>query len=234
MDELQLDPVFDNYCVMGNPIAHSKSPDIHHAFALQTREKIHYQSILVPVGEFPKLVKQFQQKGGKGINVTVPYKEEAWDFVNTRTERAEQAGAVNTIWFDESGNSFGDTTDGTGLINDLINHDISIENKKILILGAGGAVRGVIANLVELQPTSILIANRTQRNAEKLIDRFPAYSQLDICGFAGLSDKGNFDLIINSIPAGLTADLPPLPKNIVADAGCCYDMVYGESDTLFI
>ncbi|MGD8795328.1 MAG: shikimate dehydrogenase, partial [Thiohalophilus sp.] len=136
----------DNYAVMGNPIAHSKSPRIHTLFAEQTGEPVHYEAIQVDPGGFAQAVGNFDASGGKGLNITVPFKQEAWELVNERSERAERAGAVNTIRFGE-GKLFGDNTDGIGLVNDLLNNQIVIRDKRILLMGAGGAARGVLAPL---------------------------------------------------------------------------------------
>lgn len=143
----------DQYAVMGNPIAHSKSPKIHAQFAEQTGQELQYQTILVPEDGFDAAVKEFQQNGGKGLNITIPFKLAAWEYVTERSERAQLAGAVNTIIFRPDGSCYGDNTDGTGLARDLTqNHGIDLQEKDILVLGAGGAVRGVIGSLLEQKP----------------------------------------------------------------------------------
>ncbi|MCH8976908.1 MAG: shikimate dehydrogenase, partial [Proteobacteria bacterium] len=142
---IRLDSSIDNYCVMGNPVAHSKSPQIHAAFAEQTRQNIFYQAILVDEGKFKDSIKEFQRQGGKGLNITVPFKPDAWEASDQMSRRAERAVAVNTISFNDEGKIAGDNTDGIGLIRDLtINHKLSIKDKNILILGAGGAARGIL------------------------------------------------------------------------------------------
>lgn len=228
-----LDPSADNYCVMGNPISHSKSPQIHHAFAEQTGENIYYQSILVNKGGFPEALAQFQRAGGKGLNITIPFKGDAWAAVDQRTARAEQARAVNTIWFAEDGARHGDTTDGIGLVRDLLHHQVDIENSDILVIGAGGAVRGLLGPLGEASPARIMLVNRTAAKAESLITQFAEYKNLGCCDFEALATE-TFDIVINGTSASLQGELPPLPDTLLKTNACCYDMVYGESDTIFV
>ncbi|MEX2524159.1 MAG: shikimate dehydrogenase [Gammaproteobacteria bacterium] len=224
----------DNYAVMGNPVAHSLSPRIHHAFAEQTGEKLFYQSILVSLESFDTALECFRDEGGKGLNITVPFKQQAWQAVDIRTARAERAGAVNTVWFNSDGRKHGDTTDGIGLIRDLQRNDVDIDGKRILVLGAGGAVRGVLGELLEQRPAGLMIVNRTPARAEELVRCFPSDIELDAIGFDALATTGAFDVIINAIPAGLTAELPDIPAGLLASGGCCYDMVYGSTDTPFV
>ena len=223
----------DNYCVMGNPVEHSKSPVIHHAFAEQVGHDIYYQSILVERDGFETALAEFQSLGGKGLNITVPFKEDAWRAVDVLSPRAGKAGAVNTIWF-ENGKRHGDNTDGIGLVHDLLHHEIDIRQKKILILGAGGAVRGILEPVLEQGPAAVLIANRTPARAEALVRLFPEFSGLDFCDLTRLGQRGEFDVVINATSAGLTGDLPTLPDMVIADGGCCYDLVYGDKDTPFV
>ena len=231
--DIRLVPDIDNYAVMGNPVAHSKSPLIHQAFAVETGERLSYQAILVPVGGFAAALAEFQRQGGKGLNITVPFKEDACQAMDVLTPRAEQAEAVNTIWFESDGRRFGDTTDGAGLVRDLARHGIALEDRRLLILGAGGAVRGVLGEVMEQRPAGLLIVNRTLDRARELRDRFSSHWDIDICGFEELAARGRFDVVINAIPAGLTAALPPLPDDLVRD-GDCYDMVYGDTATPFV
>jgi shikimate dehydrogenase len=219
---------------MGNPVAHSLSPRIHHAFAEQTGERIYYQALLVPPDGFEAALERFQALGGKGLNITVPFKQEAWRAATIRSGRAERAGAVNTLWFDDDGRRHGDTTDGTGLVRDLQRHAVVLDGRRVLILGAGGAVRGVLGELLEQHPANLLIANRTPARAEELVRGFGTPSGLRATGFDHLDSAGGFDVIINAIPAGLTAELPPLPPGLLAAGCCCYDMVYGSGDTPFV
>jgi len=227
----------DHYAVMGNPIAHSQSPLIHRAFAQQTQQTIQYNALLVGIseGEFAQAVKVFQADGGKGLNVTVPFKQVAWALVDQRTERAEQAGAVNTLWFDEYGQLNGDNTDGVGLIRDLVNnHGARLTGQRLLILGAGGAVRGVLAPLLESVPACCVMANRTISKAQALVDAFASYSvERRACSYETLRGQ-QFDLIINGTSSSLQGKLPPLPEDLVATGGWCYDMMYAATPTLFM
>jgi len=228
-----LDPVTDNYAVMGNPVAHSKSPQIHHAFAVQTGQKIHYQSLLVEKDGFTRALKMFQELGGKGLNITLPFKGEAWQITDVRTKRADRAQSVNTIWFSDQGKRHGDTTDGIGLVTDLMNHDISLKNRKVLVLGAGGAVRGVLGPLLDQEPENLVIANRTLQRAEQLRDQFSEYNNVRIRPYDRLAGD-RYDVVINGTSAGLNDQMPPLPENILSHDACCYDMAYGKTDTVFV
>lgn len=232
--KIDIDPSVDNYCVVGNPVAHSKSPQIHAAFAEQTQQNIFYQAIQVDDGKFKAALKEFQAQGGKGLNITVPFKGEAWEISENRSNRAERALAVNTISFDDAGNIIGDNTDGVGLILDLtINHDISIKDKDILILGAGGAVRGILDPLFDEQPNKVVIANRTVSRAEELTDIFSDRGDISACGFDELAGS-SYDIIINGTSASLQGEVLPLPENLLNDNACCYDMMYSMSDTPFV
>ena len=222
----------DNYAVFGNPVGHSKSPQIHSLFAEQTNQDIHYQSILVERGNFAQALAEFQKLGGRGLNVTVPFKTDACAAVKHLTSRAQIAGSVNTIWYDELGESHGDTTDATGLVNDLLAHKISLRNKNILILGAGGAVCGVLEGLFEQGVESIVLANRTFSKAQNLADKFSVYGAISACEYKGLDSKV-FDIIINGTSASLDTELPPVPNSLAMNA-CCYDMVYADEDTPFV
>jgi shikimate dehydrogenase len=232
--DFRLDPAFDNYAVMGNPVAHSKSPLIHQEFARQTNQPIRYQALFVPIGRFEDAIQEFRRKGGKGLNVTVPFKEDAWQAVSVRTCRAETAGAVNTISFLAGGESAGDNTDGVGLLRDLGRNGIAVKDKRLLILGAGGAVRGVLGPLLEAKPAELVIGNRTVSKARQLIASRPYEAQLKACSLDELSNAGSFDLIINAISAGLQGELPPLAPELIGAHTCCYDMVYGDTEPVFV
>ena len=231
---IAVDNTIDNYAVMGNPVAHSKSPLIHQAFALQTSQSIRYQAILVPLDGFTNAVHAFCAAGGKGLNITVPFKEEAWRLAVRRTPRAELAGAVNTLRFSLSGEIEGDNTDGTGLLRDLERNDVGLNDRRILILGAGGAVRGVIGPLMEKHPARLVIANRTISRAETLRSQFNQFKQLSICPLTDLATFSSFDLIINATSSGLHGELPPLPTSLIGPQTCCYDMVYGDVEPVFV
>ncbi len=224
----------DAYAVMGNPISHSKSPLIHTEFASQTQQRLNYSAIQVDAGGFEQAVGNFRASGGKGLNITVPFKQEAWEFVDERNELAVQAGAVNTISFNDNGQCVGDNTDGIGLVRDLIdNHAIELTGKRILILGAGGAVRGVLGPMLAQQPSEIVIANRTEEKALALANEFNRGDQLRGCGFPSIDDQP-FDLIINGTAASLQGELPPIPAIAISKNTCCYDMMYGKEPTVFM
>lgn len=224
----------DQYAVMGNPIAHSKSPLIHSLFAEQTGQKLEYRAILVTIGEFTEAVQAFREEGGKGLNVTVPFKRDAWRLVDERSECAEIAGAVNTIVLREDGSLFGDNTDGVGMVLDITqNQGVAIEGKKVLILGAGGAVRGVLGPLLQERPAEVVIANRTPERAQELADAFEEQGRVDGCGFDDL-DGSRYDIVINGTSASLKGEVPPLPEGILTKDAFCYDMMYGGEPTAFM
>jgi len=224
----------DRYAVMGYPISHSKSPFIHAAFAQQTGQPIQYEAIQVVPGQFAQAVQVFRDEGGKGLNVTIPFKQEAYELTNVRSTRAEQAGAVNTLWFNEEGQWVGDNTDGVGLVRDLLkNYHGRIEGQRILILGAGGAVRGVLELLLTAKPSCCVIANRTLAKAHTLAELFSRFGNITASSYEGLMNQP-FDLIINGTSASLQGELPPLPKGILTQGGWCYDMMYSDSMTPFM
>lgn len=232
--DFQLDTAVDNYAVMGNPVCHSKSPYIHSAFARQTHQAIHYQSILVPADKFEQAVIEFHRQGGKGLNITVPFKQAAFQLVTSKTARAELAGAVNTITFGGLDQILGDNTDGAGLLRDLQLHNVNITGKRILILGAGGAVRGILDPIIAQRPSQVLIANRTLATAEQLVANYSSDSPLSCCALNELADAGYFDLIINGTSSGLHGEMPILPVSIIHADSICYDMVYGDSEPVFV
>lgn len=221
----------DHYAVIGNPIAHSKSPAIHAAFARQTGQRMDYGRILGSLEDFPGDVRAFVADGGRGLNVTVPFKQQAWALLADRSERAEAAGAVNTIIVLDDGRLRSDNTDGVGLVRDLIvNQGLDFAGKRVLLLGAGGAARGVLGALVEADPGSLTIANRTVAKAQELAAS--AAGEVDGCGFDRLAGR-RFDLIINATSSGLHGEVPPLPAGLLATGGWVYDMVYGDAPTPF-
>jgi len=223
----------DDYAVMGNPISHSKSPSIHTLFAEQTQQSILYTAIHVDLGGFKQAVGNFAATGGKGLNITVPFKQEAWELVSARSERAERAGAVNTIKIEDD-KLFGDNTDGVGLVNDLIvNHGIELKNKKILLMGAGGAARGVLIPLLKQKPYSLFIANRTPDRAKDLASDFSDAGKISGGGYEHIPDE-KFDIVINATAASLQGDLPPLPDTLLNDNASCYDMMYAAKPTPFM
>lgn len=223
----------DRYAVFGNPVSHSRSPDIHHAFAAQRDEDIRYCRIEAPLDGFATALNAFFAEGGLGANVTVPFKELAFDLCEVLTERARQAGAVNTLWR-EAGRLHGDNTDGAGLVADLcVNQRAVVAGRRVLILGAGGAVRGVLGPLLAAAPAELVIANRTVARAQVLAERFaPLGVPLTAAALDQVSDR--FDLIINAISAGLHGAMPALPEGLADDATLAYDMVYGACPTPFM
>ncbi|MBD3610354.1 MAG: shikimate dehydrogenase [Gammaproteobacteria bacterium] len=233
-DPFDFDPAPDRYAVMGNPIAHSKSPQIHTRFAQQTGQSLEYTALLVEPGTLAQAVGNFQANGGKGLNITVPFKQDAWELADELTERARRAGAVNTLILSTGGHIRGDNTDGIGLVRDIRdNHRGRFTEQRILILGAGGAARGVISPIMDEQPRQLVIANRTIDRALALADEFKDLGHISGCGFNQLAGQ-QFDLIINATSASLHGDLPPLPDDIIAEGGWCYDMMYGAEPTVFL
>lgn len=222
----------DYYAVIGNPIEHSKSPVIHAAFAQQTDQNIQYGRILGNPDEFAEDVSQFIATGGKGLNVTVPFKEQAYALTDQLSERAQVAGAVNTLIVKE-GTLHGDNTDGIGLVRDISErHQFQFADSHILLLGAGGASRGVLLPLLQTKPASITIANRTLSKARALT-RLVDNKKVVACGFDELAEH-SFDLIINATAAGLQGEVPPIPSSCLAASGWTYDMMYASEPTAFV
>lgn len=226
----------DRYAVIGHPIAHSKSPQIHAAFAAQTRQRMSYEALLAPLDGFAASVAGFRQSGGRGMNVTVPFKLEAHALADTLSARAAAAGAVNTLRFDADG-IFGDNTDGAGLVRDLShNLDCPLAGLHVLLLGAGGAARGAILPLLDAKPASLTIANRTASRATELAEHFRAYHTacaLDGCGLPELAGR-QFDVVINATAASLADAAPELPAGLYTAQALAYDMMYGRGDTPFL
>ena len=225
----------DRYAVFGQPIKHSKSPRIHQLFAEQTGQDLQYSAQEVVAEQFAETAKTFFAQGGKGLNCTVPLKELAWNFATLKTERAELAKAVNTLAAHSDSSILGDNTDGCGLVTDLlVNHGISVSGKRILLLGAGGASRGVLLPLLEQCPACLVIANRTTAKAMDLAAEFAHKGVISGCGFADLIDDEAFDVILNATSASLTGQLPPLPDTLLAKQSVCYDLAYGNGPTAFV
>lgn len=224
----------DYYAVIGHPVHHSKSPQIHQAFARQTGEDLQYSAIEVPLDALESSLKQLcDVMKLKGINVTVPFKEQVFALAEHKSARATLAGAVNTVTFQADGSLLGDNTDGQGLCQDLtVNHRITLTDKRILLLGAGGAARGVIGPLLEFKPETLYIANRTAAKAVHLADIFAALGPVVGGGYEEI--QGEFDIIINATAASLSGEVPPINNSVLAASACCYDMMYSVSDTAFI
>lgn len=224
----------DRYAVFGHPIGHSRSPDIHARFAAQTRQAMEYRAIDVPAEQFENTLKAFIDEGGRGLNCTVPLKEIAFRATHILSDRARRSGAVNTLKILENGQLWGDNTDGVGLYRDLTrNLELKLKGKRILILGAGGATRGIVEPLLLEHPDSLCIANRTVERAEKIADDFSAFGDLRAVGFDELAGS-SFDLILNGTSASLSGALPPLPGGLLAEGGSCYDLAYGKEPTPFV
>ncbi|MDY7117741.1 shikimate dehydrogenase [Halomonas sp. SSL-5] len=224
--------MIDRYCVFGHPVAHSKSPLIHAAFAEQVGEAIEYTAIEAPRDDFAGAWRRFIAEGGRGANVTVPFKEEAFRLCDTLSQRARRAGAVNTLVLGGNGLTYGDTTDGIGLVRDLQRHGVALAGARILVLGAGGAVRGVLEPLLAAGPGSLFVANRTAEKATRLAADFSDLGEIAGGGFDAVA--GPFDLVINGTSASLAGDLPPLPDDLFAPGATAHDMMYGTEPTVFL
>ena len=219
----------DRYAVVGNPVAHSLSPRIHASFAAQTAQTISYEAIEIPLDSFVNGIRELQQKGFSGVNVTVPFKREAWELCDHLSERAQDAGAVNTLSFLGDGSVTGDNTDGVGLTNDLVdNLGVAIERQKILLLGAGGAVRGVLGPVLAMSPERLTIANRTPQKAEALAQDFAQFGEIHALAYESLG-SASYDLIINGTAAGLSNQVPPIADSVLSENTVCYDMMYSLS-----
>ena len=226
--------MIDRYAVFGHPIAHSKSPDIHAAFARQTGQDLSYEAILAPLDGFIASVTRFREAGGCGANITVPFKQQAFNWCQQRTPRAEIAGAVNTLMFKDH-TVLGDNTDGAGLITDLQqNLQFVIAQKRVLLLGAGGAAHGVLGPLLACSPAQLVIANRTADRARELAAHFqqPGLPTVEACGLHDLTQP--FDLIINATSASLGGELPIVSSQIFKPNSLAYDMMYGKFLTPFL
>ncbi|ENO91028.1 shikimate 5-dehydrogenase [Thauera sp. 28] len=226
----------DRYAVIGNPIAHSKSPQIHAAFARQTGQTLSYEALLAPLDGFVRAVEDFRAEGGRGMNVTVPFKLEAFTLSTRHTPRAELAGAVNTLAFGDDG-ILGDNTDGAGLVRDLIvNLGCTLGGRRVLVLGAGGATRGALLPLLDCRPATLVVANRSPAKADELVALFTPHAgraALAASSFDALAGH-RFDVVINATSASLSGALPPLPSGLYAPGAVAYDMMYGRGDTPFM
>ncbi|MGH8459094.1 MAG: shikimate dehydrogenase [Nevskiales bacterium] len=224
----------DRYAVIGNPVEHSRSPRIHALFARQTRQSLGYEKLLAPLDDFAGTVRRFQDEGGRGANVTLPFKLEALKLCEVLSERARRAGAVNTLTLTPDRQIQGDNTDGAGLLRDLtVNYGLDLDGLRILLLGAGGAVRGTLPSLLEAAPAAIWIANRTPAKALALAADFSGDIPVEACGYFALEGEA-FDMIINGTSSGLTGETPPLPGDVLKPGGICYDMLYGDAPTPFL
>jgi shikimate dehydrogenase len=228
-------PAPDRYAVIGHPIAHSRSPYIHRLFAQQCRQDMVYTAVDLRPDRVSVWVSEFFATGGRGLNVTVPHKQSLLTLPDRLSERARVAGALNTLSIDAQGQVIGDNTDGIGLIRDLTEHlRVTIPKHRVLLLGAGGAARGVLAPLLELEPAQLMIANRSTARAAELAESFAAAGPVRACGFDELVGS-SFDLVINATAASLKGELPEVPPSVLNGREVvCYDMAYADEDTRFV
>ena len=225
----------DYYAVVGNPIGHSRSPRIQTAFAQATAQDMQYEAILSPLDGFRQVVSDFfATEAGKGLNITLPFKEQAYELSDVKSLRATQAGAVNTLMKGKDGRLYGDNTDGIGLVRDMTqNLGWTLEGKRILVVGAGGAVRGVLGALLAQNPSQLWVVNRTHSKAQNLANIFRAYGNIDAIRFEEVLPH-SVDVIINGSSSSLQGELPPLVDGILAEGACAYDMAYGKPDLPFL
>jgi len=224
----------DRYAVMGDPIAHSLSPSIHQQFAKQTQQHLDYQKIHVSAEQFVEAVTEFQSQGGKGLNITLPLKQQAMAIADTCRERARLAAAANTLIFTSSEGIIADNTDGVGLLRDLKhNQGVVVAKRRLLLLGAGGAARGVIAPLLQEKPSCLHIANRTLSKAQQLQTVFADLGTITVSTYQALGSTA-YDVIINATSASLQGELPALTEALLAKGCCCYDLMYGNEPTVFL
>lgn len=224
----------DRYAVCGHPIKHSKSPRIHRLFAEQCGQDLAYGALEVPAENFVAMVGEFFAQGGKGLNCTVPLKELAWRYASATTPRAALCKAVNTLALQADGGILGDNTDGAGLLADLTaNHGIAVGGARILVLGAGGAGRGILGPLLGQAPARLVVANRGIDKALQLAEEFAGLGPVQGCGFDALAGQ-QFDLVLNATSTSLSGGLPPLPDGLLAEWACCYDLAYGNEPTAFV
>ena len=218
---------------MGYPVSQSRSPVIHRLFALQTDQHLQYELLQITPENLERAVRQFQHTGGKGLNVTVPHKQTVAKLCDHVSERARVAGAVNTLSF-KDGEIHGDNTDGIGLLRDLVvNLGVNLDGANILILGAGGATRGIVGPLLEMEPASIRIANRTLGRAQAIANEFGQMGPISICRFDEVPTTESYDLIINATSAGVKGESPPYPAAAISANTFCYDLSYGIKPTPF-
>ena len=222
------------YAVFGHPIKHSRSPEIHGRFAEQTRISLEYRAIDVAPENFAAQLSSFREMGGHGLNCTIPLKEIAFEAASSHSEAARLCGAVNTLYWLEDGRLHGDNTDGCGLVRDLsLNLGIEIKGLNILILGAGGATRGIIGPLINAQAQSLWIANRSEERAQNLARQFRQLTDIRTSGLGALKGQ-SFDLILNATAASLSGSVPDIPAGILAQGGSCYDLAYAKDPTPFV
>ncbi|HDR8984717.1 shikimate dehydrogenase [Burkholderia vietnamiensis] len=227
----------DQYAVIGNPIGHTKSPLIHGLFAEESHQDISYTAIegpLEPDDAFAATVRSFFAAGGKGMNVTAPFKLKAFAIADERSERAALAGAANTLSF-RDGRIIAENFDGVGLVRDIeVNLNLPMAGKRVLVLGAGGAVRGALLPFIAARPAELVVANRDVAKVEALIARVATGDSLVACGYGDLAAMGRFDLVVNATSASLSGELPPVPPSVFDPRGAAYELVYGKRLTPFL
>jgi len=223
----------DRYAVIGHPISHSKSPQIHATFAQATGQSLRYTAIEAPLDGFAATVEAFRRAGGLGVNVTVPFKLQACELATHPSEAARLAGAANALKF-EGERILGENFDGIGLVNDLqVHHGRALKGRRVLLLGAGGATRGALLPLAQQGPAVLAVANRSADKAHALRTDFAAHVALHTGGYADLAGE-SFDVVINATSAGLSGEALPLPAGLFAPGALAYDMVYGKGLTPFL
>lgn len=227
----------DQYAVVGNPIGHTKSPLIHGLFAEETQQDMSYTAIegpLAPQGAFAETVRAFIAGGGKGMNVTAPFKLKAFAMADERSERAALAGAANALSF-RDGRIIAENFDGVGLVRDIeVNLKMPMAGKRVLLLGAGGAVRGALLPFIAAQPAELVVANRDIEKVKALVAQVAAGDSLVACGYGGLENRGRFALVVNATSASLTGELPPVPPGVFSPTGTAYELAYGKGLTPFL
>ena len=227
----------DQYAVVGNPIGHTKSPLIHGLFAEETQQDMSYTAIegpLAPQGAFAETVRAFIAGGGKGMNVTAPFKLKAFAMADERSERAALAGAANALSF-RDGRIIAENFDGVGLVRDIeVNLKMPMAGKRVLLLGAGGAVRGALLPFIAAQPAELVVANRDIEKVKALVAQVASGDSLVACGYGGLENMGRFDLVVNATSASLTGELPPVPPGVFSPTGTAYELAYGKGLTPFL
>jgi shikimate dehydrogenase len=227
----------DTYAVIGNPIGHTKSPLIHGLFAEATRQAMHYTAIegpLEPEGAFEATVREFMAAGGKGLNITAPFKLIAFDMADERSERATLAGAANAFRF-EGGRIFAENFDGMGLVRDIeVNLRAPLAGKRVLLLGAGGAARGALLPFLDAGPAELVIVNRDMGKARTLASQLAQHGPVTAHAYGELAGMGRFDLVVNATSASLTGDLPPVPPSVFSPHGTAYELAYGKRLTPFL
>lgn len=224
----------DSYAVIGNPVSHSKSPQIHAAFAKQTHQNMSYIAIEAPIEGFAETLKEFEAAGGKGCNVTLPFKEEAYKIATHHSDLVKQSGAANTLVFRKNNEVYADSTDGLGLVQDIINnHHYSFRQKSILIVGAGGVVKCIAGPILAQAPAQLFIANRTPEKAVAIAKQFKMHGNIKGFGLHDIPEEP-FDLIINATSASLTGHIPNISNKLLGSHTWCYDLFYSDEPTAFL